>query len=71
MSQQTPKSLSSLDRVLTARGYAIRKESLTTEKQQDLRRQLTVAPQVLEKYNRGVESFPLYMESASRFYVPR
>lgn len=65
------QSLSSLNRVLTSRGYAIRKDSLPAEKQQDLRRQLTVAPQVLEKYNKGTENFPVYQESASRFYVPR
>ena len=66
-----PQSLQSLNRVLTARGYAIRKDFLSEEKKQDLRRQLTVAPQVLEKYNRGAESFPVYQESAQRFYVPR
>lgn len=67
----TTKDITKLNRVLTSRGYAIKKDFISEEKKQDLRRQLTVAPQVLEKYNKGIDNFAIYQESASRFYVPR
>lgn len=63
--------ISKLNRVLTPKGYAIKKSSMSEEESQDLRRQLTVAPQVLEKYSKGVINFAVYLESATRFYVPR
>lgn len=66
-------SLNSLDRVLTAHGYAIKKSSLTPTSTQRLRKDLTVSPQMNQKFVRagGLPSFTVYTESASRFYVPR
>lgn len=59
------------DRVLTAKGYAIKKSSLSTEKQQWLRQQLTVTPQSKAKFAVGGQPFAVYFESPQRFYVPR
>jgi len=58
-------------RVLTQKGYAILKSSLTTQQTDHLVKELTVKPKVMESYARGVQSFPIYMESPTRFYVPR
>ncbi len=66
-------SLNTLNRVLTAHGYAIKKSSLTPTSEQKLRKELTVSPQTNQKFVRaaGVPTFTVYTESASRFYVPR
>ena len=62
----------SIDRILTAHGYAIKKSSLTPRSTQKLRKDLTVAPLVKGKPVRGPEtSFTVYMESPTKFYVPR
>jgi superfamily II DNA or RNA helicase len=58
-------------RIITSRGYSILKSELTDEQTSYLRRELTVAPKVVEKFARGNLSFTLYLESSSRFYVPR
>jgi superfamily II DNA or RNA helicase len=63
--------VSSMNRVITAKGYAIKKESLTAEQSQFLRSQLTVVPKVLEKFQKLAQNFPIYYESKARFYVPR
>jgi superfamily II DNA or RNA helicase len=66
-------SLNDLNRVLTAHGYAIKKSSLTPTSMQTLRKELTVAPLVNQKFQRaaGPATFTVYTESATRFYVPR
>lgn len=64
-------SVQEKDRVLTCKGYAIKKSSLTPIQLKHLQSELTVAPKVLDKFQRGVESFPIYHESKTRFYVPR
>jgi superfamily II DNA or RNA helicase len=60
-----------MNRVITAKGYAIKKDTLTAEQTQYLRSQLTVAPKVLEKFQKMAQNFPIYYESKARFYVPR
>lgn len=57
--------------VLTPKGYAIKKSYLTDEQMLTLRTELTMKPKVLDKYQKGVASFPIYYESSTRFYVPR
>jgi superfamily II DNA or RNA helicase len=57
--------------VVTTRGYAILKSALEDEDAQYLRKSLTVSPKVIEKFARGNQSFTIYLESSSRFYVPR
>lgn len=64
-------SLNAYARVLTTRGYAIRKDSLTTEQQQRLRKDLTVAPESKSMRGPQGQPFTIYYESPLRFYVPR
>jgi len=59
------------DRVLTAKGYAIKKSFLTDIQTQGLRSELTVAPKVLDRFQKDIQNFPIYCESKTRFYVPR
>ena len=66
------KELKSLDRVLTAHGYAIKKTSLTPRRIQHLRKELTVSPAVPFKFaKQAVQPFAVYTESPTRFYLPR
>ncbi len=80
--KQTPKSIPIVaapvahapdpaDKILTSRGYAITKKSLTPAQQAALRKDLTVSPKIQEKYAKAVQSFPIFLESPTRFYVPR
>jgi superfamily II DNA or RNA helicase len=64
-------SIQDKDRVLTSKGYAIKKSSLTDILTQELRSDLTVAPKVLDKFQKDILNFPIYAESKTRFYVPR
>lgn len=64
-------SLQEKNCVLTPKGYAIKKSYLTEEQTLALRTELTMKPKVLDKYQKGIPSFPIYYESATRFYVPR
>jgi superfamily II DNA or RNA helicase len=66
-------SLTELNRVLTAHGYAIKKTSLTPRATQALRKELTVSPVVNPKFQRQTQSnaFTVYTESPTRFYLPR
>jgi len=57
------------DRVLTVKGYAIKKSFLSTKQTQQLRSSLTMAPKE-DKYQK-IQHFPIYYESKTRFYVPR
>jgi len=59
------------DRVLTSKGYAIKKSALTEIQTQGLRSELTMRPKVMDKFKNTVSSFPIYYESKTRFYVPR
>jgi len=64
-------SVQEKDRVLTSKGYAIKKSSLTDQKAQQLRSDLTMAPKVMDKFQKMIPTFPIYYESKTRFYVPR
>jgi len=57
--------------VLTSKGYAIKKSGLNEIQTQGLRSELTMTPKTLDKFQKGVASFPIYYESKTRFYVPR
>ena len=63
--------LQSCPRVLTHLGYAIRKDSLKPDECVKLRKDLTVAPKSAGRFMKEGESFSLYKESGTRFYVPR
>jgi superfamily II DNA or RNA helicase len=58
-----------LQRVLTSKGYAIAKSSITDEQVASLRKNLTMKPR--DHFKDQVETFPIYYESKTRFYVPR
>jgi superfamily II DNA or RNA helicase len=60
-----------LNRVLTPKGYAVKKSYLTEKQVTELRKALTVAPKVLDKFQWTVTRFPIYSESKTRYYVPR
>ncbi len=65
-------SIAELNRVLTSKGYAIKKDSLNEKEIQKIRSNLVMTPKTLDKYQKaGVSSFPIYYESKTRFYVPR
>lgn len=63
--------LSTDARVLSHRGYAIRKDELTAAETRALHKALTMKPAVAAEFAAGVEPFPIYYESPSRWYVPR
>jgi superfamily II DNA or RNA helicase len=65
-------NINNLQRVLTAKGYAIKKSSLTSEETIKLRKDLTVSPVSNVKYAApATQAFPVYLESPTRFYIPR
>jgi superfamily II DNA or RNA helicase len=57
--------------MLTRQGYRIEKSSLAIDLQLHLRKSLTVSPKVHGRPGQQAESFPIYTESETRFYVPR
>jgi superfamily II DNA or RNA helicase len=58
-------------RLISHRGYAIRKDQLTPAQTRALRAALTVKPATPPEFSAGIEPFPIYYESPSRWYVPR
>ena len=58
-------------RIMSHRGYAIRKDALTPAQTRALRAALTMKPAIAPEFAAGVEPFPIYYESPSRWYVPR
>ncbi len=64
-------SIQDKDRVLTSKGYAVKKSYLKEIQIQAIRSELTMAPKVLDKFQKDIQNFPIYAESKTRFYVPR
>jgi superfamily II DNA or RNA helicase len=64
-------SIQEKDRVLTVKGYAIKKSFLNEIQTNQLRSELTMAPKVHDKFQKFISNFPIYYESKTRFYVPR
>lgn len=58
-------------RLLTSRGYAIRKDTLSESEQKKLRADLTMTPKAKARGIAGPPPFPIYLESKTRFYLPR
>ena len=58
-------------RILSHRGYAIRKDCLTPQQTTQMRKALTMMPRIAAEYAAGVDPFPIFYESQSRWYVPR
>lgn len=59
--------------VLTTHGYAVLKSGLTKELETKIRKELTVKPVTMQsRYNDLADTeFPVYLESATRIYLPR
>lgn len=58
--------------VLTHLGYAVRKDSLTAKKTQEIRKALTVAPKTAGgRFAKQGDTFTVFQESPQRFYLPR
>jgi superfamily II DNA or RNA helicase len=64
-------SVQDKDRVLTSKGYAIKKSCVNETQIQELRSELTMSPKTLDKFQKDINNFPIYAESKTRFYVPR
>ena len=64
-----------LNRILTTKGYSIRKAGLSAAQTEQIQKELLVAPKVNSKYMGKAAldalSFKLYRESPSRWYLPR
>lgn len=58
-------------RILSHRGYAIRKDQLDETATAKMRKALTVKPNVAPGFSAGIDPFPIYYESKSRWYLPR
>ena len=58
-------------RILSHRGYAIRKDQLTPDQTRKLRAALMMKPAIAPEFSAGIEPFPIFYESPSRWYVPR
>lgn len=57
-------------RLLSNRGYGIRKDCLTKDQQSELRKKLTKTPRTLPGFPEA-ESFEIFFQSETRYYVPR
>jgi superfamily II DNA or RNA helicase len=57
--------------MLTRQGYRIEKSSLTAQQTAHLLRSLTVAPKLQCRKGQTAESFSIYGESETRYYIPR
>lgn len=64
-------NMASKSRVLTHIGYAIRKDSLSPAQMDKIRKELTVAAKQAGKYTTAGEPFRIFLESSTRFYLPR
>ena len=58
-------------RVSTHLGYAVLKSYLTPEQTQKIRTELTVAPKQAGRFAKQADSFTIFLESSTRFYLPR
>ena len=56
---------------LGPKGYTIKKENITVEEQQLIRKELNVKPFVPKSSPIKPMSFPVYRESKKKFYIPR
>jgi superfamily II DNA or RNA helicase len=59
------------NKILTSRGYSILKEGLAPEWAALIKSELTVEPKVMQKFKKTDLSFPIYLESRARYYLPR
>ena len=60
-----------MNSVLTTHGYSVTKSLLSQETDSMIRKCLTVKPNTQQKYAFMDDEFPVYLESATRLYLPR
>ena len=58
-------------KLLTVRGYSIEKAALTPAQVAALQKELLVTPYVPKAFTGTVDSFPVWIDSPSRYYLPR
>lgn len=63
--------MSDLITYLGQRGYTIEKKTLSIQQQENIRKNLTVAPFVPKNSLSKPNKFPIYRESPKKFYIPR
>ena len=67
--------MSEANRILTTKGYSIRKSTLSAAETEQIQKELLVMPKVNSKYMNKAAldalSFKVYRESPSRWYLPR
>lgn len=70
-----PKDPKDLNAVINSKGYVVKKASLPSELQDEIRKELTVKPLTNPNQigggNSDVEPYPVYMESKHNLYLPR
>jgi superfamily II DNA or RNA helicase len=59
------------ERIMTTRGYAIKKAALTAAQKTRIQTELMVSPKLPERFAKTVKPLPIFAESATRYYVPR
>ena len=57
------QAVNDLNRVLTSKGYAIKKSYLSAEQTQMIRSELIMMPKVLDKFQHASSKFTIYYES--------
>ena len=60
-----------LTKVLSKRGYGLKKTELTKEQIKKIRKDLTVKPFIHQDYGIQQPPFPIYLESVKKLYMPR
>jgi len=64
--------LTKLNKIITSKGYSIRKSCLTEKQITMIEKQCTVEPKVDDRFKtKGDHSFRIYKESPERYYLPR
>ena len=63
--------MASKNRILTHLGYAVKKDWLSHEQNTKIQKDLNVSPKQMGRYAAQADSWPVYQESASRYYLPR
>jgi len=58
-------------RILTTRGYAVLKSSLTPAQEKHIRKELTVTPKTQAKVQVTGRAFAVFYESPKKYYLPR
>ena len=60
------------ERILTTHGYSVLKSALTKDQDAHIRKELTVKPIQMQRFAAAADNdFPVFLESATRLYLPR